>query len=208
MAFVAIGLCAAAAWQGTAPLTTGQRSRPALRMLAYTESTITITEEQVAAFGGPAERPFVDRAPEAGARDAFDRPAEILITDEQVAAFGGSSLRELSYPPFKDTQAALKDAAAQIAEALEINEAARGELMLQSITIRSELGLVNEALAKVAEDIELESKLPRAAQAKASSGAKPTAVATGDGGKAPQQTVVLLGAAAAVVAACWVYYAQ
>jgi hypothetical protein len=58
----------------------------------YTEDTVTLTDEQVNAFGGPKVRALTDRATatEAASMDS------ITLTDEQVNAFGGPKVRALT----------------------------------------------------------------------------------------------------------------
>jgi len=109
------------AFHGAATTISSQRSALASvqSMLKHTSTTVTLTKEQVAAFGpGPAVRPLNDRDPDVNDVDDFGRLAYTSLTPEQVAAFGGPAIRELSYPAFEETEAELSDLSAQLAQAL------------------------------------------------------------------------------------------
>lgn len=157
------------------------------------KASITLTAEQVAAFGGPARRPLSERDPEVTDLDPFGREAFIGLTPEQVAAFGGPQVRPLSYPPFDEPEAALKDLSSQLSDAVAANAKAVSELIAAGTALRLERDQVSTALAEVQQKKQLARQL-RWRPAKA-------ATASGGGVKATDDGVGGLLAAAAAAAA-------
>lgn len=171
----------------------------------YTDTTIELTEEQVAAFPGPNTRPFNERDWEPSL-DAFGRPADMMLTPEQLAAFGEPAVRQLSYPSFEETEAELRDLSAQLGAALQANAEARNKLFLEDIELRSALGTLASELDEITANKKLAKKLklkPKPAKKRATSTA--VSSSSGDGAKSNNAAIAGVGLVAALGAAYIAY---
>jgi len=81
-------------------LTTPVEETPVTPCMVWTENDITLTDEQVKAYGGPAVRPLTDRTPEDEPELSTAEKAVIegnyMLTEEQLKAYGGPAVRPLT----------------------------------------------------------------------------------------------------------------
>lgn len=138
-------------------------------MTAEMPSTITLTEEQVKAYGEPAVRAVTYADQDASA--PAGRPQSIALTDMQLAAYGGPAVRELRYPSDAELATALRDKLGAWGVSLQAKQEMVNALHLEMIELRAELSEGNAMLA------ELDARLVAAAQEEAEAAAAAAAVA-------------------------------